>query len=68
MTAREIDIILKRFDKFENKLDDLLEKVIPAINLQIALVKKDSSRTAKIITAIGGAITVAISVAMAWHK
>lgn len=67
-TSKE-DLILQRFDRLETKIDKLVEDIIPKIREDIVMVKTTSSTSTKIITGIGGAITLLVSVAAAhWIK
>lgn len=67
-TSKE-DLILQRFDRLEVKIDKLVEEIIPTLREDMATMKASSSTSAKLITGIGGAITLLVSVAAAhWMK
>jgi hypothetical protein len=59
----------ERFDRLERKIDKLLEEIVPSIRTEIAVMNEKSSNSAKIITGVGGAITLMVSLAAAhWMK
>lgn len=59
----------ERFDRLESKIDKLLEEIVPTLKTDMAVMKSESKNSAKIITGIGGAITLLVSVAAAhWMK
>lgn len=63
------DIILEELRQIQADVKQIRQTDIPAINTTIAIVKVNSSNTAKIITGIGGAITLVVSMAAAhWMK
>lgn len=62
------DLILKRLDNIDRKLDDVLIKEIPQLKLDSAVQIERTSRTAKVITLAGGAIAVLTSLAIALFK
>lgn len=67
--SKKDDQIFQRFDRIEAKLDKLAEDIIPNLRTDIEVVKVKSSSTAKIISGIGGAVTLLVSVAAArWMK
>ena len=53
-------LILDRLERMEKKLDSIIPEV--------ATIKERSSNSAKIISAIGGLIAVAVSTAIAFFK
>lgn len=59
----------ERFDRLESKIDKLLEEIVPSLKTEMAVMKEKASSSAKIITGIGGAITLVVSLAAAhWTK
>lgn len=69
MRTNKEDLMWQRFDRIESKLDKLVEEIIPTLREDMATVKAQSNSSAKIITGIGGAITLLVSVAAAhWMK
>lgn len=69
MKISKEDLILQSFDRVEKKIDKLMEEIVPQLKTDMAVMKTKSSNTAAIITGIGGAITLAVSVAAAhWMR
>lgn len=66
MPKKERDLILDRLEEMHKDLKDLREKDIPKLQVDIAVMKERTSHNAKVITGIGGAITLAVSTAVAW--
>lgn len=64
---RKDDQIFQRFDKLEAKVDKLIEDMVPQMREDMATLKEKNSNAAKIITAVGGAITLVVSMAMAHY-
>lgn len=62
------EILIKRLDRFEEKLDRLLESIVPEMETKIALTQAKSSTSARITAAIGGILAVATSAAIAWFE
>ena len=66
------ELILDDLKYIKEKLDEIRTKTIPELQTKFAvdhaLAKDRMSREAKIITAVGGAITLAVSTAIAWFK
>lgn len=63
------EVLIKRLDGIESKLDNVLEVGIPQLRVDMAIVKKESSYFAAMITAVGGAIATIASVTIAkWTK
>ena len=66
------EVILKKLELIETKLDEVRTKTIPELQTKFAvehaLAKERVSRDAKIITTVGGIITLAVSSAIAWLK
>lgn len=58
---------MARFDRLEAKIDKLMEEIVPAFREKIATIEEKSSSSARIITGIGGAITLLLSVAAAHY-
>ncbi len=61
-------VLMTRLDSIEQKLDSIRTEAIPELRTKYAVLKESTSQTAKIITGVGGAITLAISAAIAWFK
>ena len=65
-------LILDKLEHIEAKLDEVRTKTIPELQTKFAvehaLAKDRFTREAKIITAVGGVITLAVSSAIAWFK
>lgn len=66
MPKRERDLIQSKLEEMHKDLKEIREKDIPQLKIDMAVVKERSSHQAKIITGIGGAITLAVSTAVAW--
>jgi hypothetical protein len=66
MPKKEKDLILDRLEEMHKDLKDLREKDLPKLQIDIAVMKEKTGHQAKIITGIGGAITLAVSTAVAW--
>jgi len=67
MARQEIQkLILAEIQEIKQDLKEVRQNDIPNINTKIAVVQTESKTAAKIITGIGGAITLAVSVAAAW--
>ena len=62
------DRIEEKLDQIHCDLKEVREKDIPNIKVDVAVIKEKSSMQAKIISAIGGLIAVAVSTAIAWMK
>lgn len=62
------ELILSKLESIEKEVKEVRYKDIPKLQTDIAVVKEKSSNSAKIITAIGGAITLAVSTAIAFFK
>ena len=63
------DLVLQKLDNLENKIDMLVATIIPGIKTDLEIAKVKASNSVKITTAIGGAITLAISlIAAHWMK
>lgn len=66
MPKKERESILAKLDEMHKDLKEVREKDIPNLKIDMAVVKERSSHQAKIITGIGGAVTLAVSTAVAW--
>jgi hypothetical protein len=66
MPKKERDLILDRIEEMHKDLKDLREKDLPKLQIEMAVMKEKTSHHAKVITGIGGAITLAVSTAVAW--
>jgi hypothetical protein len=62
------DWISEKLDEIHNDIKEVREKDIPNLKIDLAVVKERSSTYAKLISAVGGIIAVAISSAIAWFK
>ncbi len=61
-------LLIERFDRLEDKVDSLRTKEIPNLRTEIALIKERTGRAAKITTIVGGAVTLAVSTAIAYFR
>lgn len=59
------DLIQQKLEEIHKDIKEVREKDIPNIKIDVAVMKEKTSTQAKIITAIGGAITLAVSSAVA---
>ena len=66
MPKKERDLILDRLEEMHKDLKDLREKDLPKLQVDIAVMKERTSHSAKVIAGIGGAVTLAVSTAVAW--
>lgn len=66
MSKKEKDLIQLKLEEIHKDLKEVREKDIPALKIEVAVMKERSSSYAKIITGVGGAITLAVSTAVAW--
>lgn len=62
------DIILSDLRSIKESIEEIRQKDIPNIKVEMAVVKSESKTSAKIITGIGGLIAVATSMAIAYFK
>lgn len=69
------ELILSKLDSIEREvkegrieMKEVRQVDIPKLKVEMAIVKEKSSNSAKIITAIGGAITIAVSSVIAYMK
>lgn len=60
------ELILSKLDSIEKEVKQVRTIDIPNLKTEVAVVKEKSTNTAKIITGVGGAITLAVSSAVAW--
>ncbi len=61
-------LLIERFDRLEEKVDSLRTIELPNLKTEIALIKERTGRTAKIVTLVGGAVTLVVSTAIAYFK
>lgn len=62
------EIILSKLNNIEKEVKEVRQTDIPNLAIDIAVVKEKSSSTAKLITLVGGALTLVVSTAIAWFK
>lgn len=62
------ELILSKLESIEKEVKEVRQTDIPKLKLDMAVMKEKSSNSAKIITAVGGAITLAVSTAIAWLR
>ena len=65
---KKTNYIYQKLEEIHLDLKEVREKDIPQLKIDVAVVKEKSSMQAKIISAIGGLIAVAVSTAIAWFK
>lgn len=66
MPKKERESILAKLDEMHKDLKEVREKDIPNLKIDMAVMKERTSHNAKLVTGIGGAITLAVSTAVAW--
>lgn len=62
------ELILSKLESIEKEVKEVRQIDIPKLKVDMAIVKEKSSNSAKIIAGIGGAITLAVSTAIAFLK
>lgn len=62
------DIILSDLKSIKQNIEEIRQKDIPNIKVEIAVVKSETKNSAKIITGVGGLIAVLTSIAIAYFK
>lgn len=62
------EILLSDLQEIKKDLKEVRQTDIPNLKVDMAVVKKEASATAKIITGVGGAITIAVTTLIAWLK
>lgn len=62
------EIILSKLNSIEEEIKQVRYTDIPNIKTDIAIVKVKTNNYAKIITGIGGAITLLVSTAIVWFR
>lgn len=68
MESKFEDLLLQRLESIESKLDEIRTSSIPKLEKNYAVLKSETSHSAKIITGIGGLIAIAVSTAVAFLK
>lgn len=62
------EYLIQKLESIETEVKQVRQQDIPKLKLEIAVVKEKSSNSAKIISAIGGLLAVAVSTAVALFK
>lgn len=68
MKKEDLDRVFERFDRLESKMDELRVVDLPNLKIEVALIKERTNRSARIITGVGGLVTLAVSSAIAYMK
>lgn len=68
MKNGEFKQLLERFDRLESKVDKVLENRLPELETRMAVIDERIGKHAKIITGVGGIVTIALSSAIAYFK
>ncbi len=61
-------LLIERFDRLEEKVDNLRVTEIPQLRTEIEIIKEKTGRAAKTTALVGGAVTLVVSTAIAYWK
>lgn len=61
-------LILKKLEAIEAEVKEVRQTDIPNLKVDMAVAKTEIGQTAKLITLVGGAVTLAVSTAVAYFK
>lgn len=63
------DLVLSELQELKKEIKEIRQTDIPNLKIDIAIEKERTSKTARIITGVGGIISIAVSAAIAkWSK